>query len=309
MLRLLRTPGRSGINAMTLVLPSALFLILCLSSSTFLSFQNLANVNSQIAGLLIVSLGQMIIAISGGIDLSVGSVMSLTSAMLVTLDPQLAMPAVLAVGIAAGLVNGIGVTLFSVHPLVMSLATMTFLQGLALLIHPVPGGVVPEYLRTLAVSDVDGIPAAFFWCVAALGLTAATLHLTRFGLRIFAIGANPTSAARNGVPVTLHRIACYVICSIGAVLAGTFLTARVAGGDATIGAPYSLDSVTAIALGGVQLAGGAGSVAGVVAGVLTLGFMTNGMNLIGISPFLRTAATGCLLLLAIGLQRRKVIGA
>ena len=93
------------------------------------------------------------------------------------------------------------------------------------------------------------------------------------------------------------------------MLAGVFLTARVASGDATLGAPYALDSVTAIALGGVQLAGGAGSVAGVVAGVLTLGFMTNGMNLVGISPFIRTAATGVLLLLAIGLQRRKVIGA
>lgn len=309
MLSLFRRPGRSGLKATTLALPLLLFLILCLLSSTFLSFRNLANVNSQVAGLLIVSLGQMIVAISGGIDLSVGSVMSLTSALLVTLDPRLALPAVLALGIAAGLVNGLGVTVFNVHPLVMSLATMTFLQGLALLVHPVPGGQVPEYLRTLAVSQVGGIPAAFFWCVTALGLTAAMLHLTRFGLRIFAIGANPTSAARNGISVTWYRVACYVACSLSAVLAGTFLTARVAGGDATIGAPYSLDSVTAIALGGVQLAGGAGSVVGVVAGVLTLGFMTNGMNLVGISPFLRTAATGCLLLLAIGLQRRKVIGA
>jgi ribose transport system permease protein len=309
MLSFLRGSGRSGIKATTFALPLALFFILCFLSSTFLSFQNLANVNSQIAGLLIVSLGQMIVAISGGIDLSVGSVMSLTSAMLVTLDPQLAMPAALTAGMVVGLVNGLGVTLFNVHPLVMSLATMTFVQGLALLVHPVPGGVVPEFLRTLAVSQLSGIPAAFFWCVTALALTAAMLNLTRFGLRIFAIGANPTSAARNGISVTLHRIACYVGCSIGAVLAGIFLTARVAGGDATIGASYTLDSVTAIALGGVQLAGGAGSVAGVVAGVLTLGFMTNGMNLVGISPFLRTAATGCLLLLAIGLQRRKVIGA
>jgi ribose transport system permease protein len=309
MLSLLRKTGRSGMKATTLALPLALFLVLCFLSSSFLSFQNLANVNSQIAGLLIVSLGQMIVAISGGIDLSVGSVMSLTSAMLVTLDPQVAVPAVLAVGVAVGLVNGLGVTWFNVHPLVMSLATMTFLQGMALLVHPVPGGAVPEYLTALTASQVGGVPAAFFWCVTALVVTAAMLNLTRFGLRIFAIGANPTSAARNGVSVTLHRIVCYVACSVSAVLAGIFLTSRVAGGDATIGASYALDSVTAIALGGVQLAGGAGSVAGVVAGVLTLGFMTNGMNLVGISPFLRTAATGCLLLLAIGLQRRKVIGA
>ena len=309
MLDLKRSSRRTGLTPIALALPLALFILLCLSSGTFTSWQNLANVNSQITALLIASLGQAIVAISGGIDLSVGAVMGLTSAILVTADPALAVPLVFAMGIAVGLVNGVGVTFFNVHPLVMSLASMTFVQGLALLVNPVPGGVVPGYLRTLAVSEIYGLPAALFWSVGIIVLAWHLLNRTRFGLRTYAVGANPVSAQRNGIAAARHKVACYVLCSLAAVSAGIFLTARVGAGDATMGASYSLDTVTAMALGGVQLAGGAGSVLGVVAGVLTLGLISNGMNLLGISPFLRAAVTGVLLLAAIGLQRRETIGA
>ena len=309
MLDLARKSRRTGLSPIVLALPVVLFVLLCLSSPTFRSLENLANVNSQIAALMIAALGQGIVAISGGIDLSVGSVMSLTSAILVTADPAWGVPLALAMGVCVGLVNGFGVTLFRVHPLVMTLATMTFVQGVALLLHPVPGGTVPTYLRTLAVSQVAGLPAALFWCAAAILMAWYLLNRSRFGLRTYAVGANPVSAARNGIAVTRLKVACFVLCSLSAVVAGIFLSARVGAGDATMGSPYSLDTVTAMALGGVQLAGGTGSVPGIVAGVITLGLMSNGMNLLGVSPFLRAAVTGALLLVAIGLQRREAIGA
>lgn len=309
MLDLARKSRRTGLSPIVLALPAVLFVLLCLSSATFRSLENLANVNSQIAALMIAALGQGIVAISGGIDLSVGSVMSLTSAILVTADPAWGVPLALAMGVCVGLVNGFGVTLFRVHPLVMTLATMTFVQGVALLLHPVPGGTVPSYLRTLAVSQSAGLPAALFWCAAAIVLAWYLLNRSRFGLRTYAVGANPVSAGRNGIAVTRLKVACFVLCSLAAVVAGIFLTARVGAGDATMGNPYSLDTVTAMALGGVQLAGGTGSVLGIVAGVITLGLMSNGMNLLGVSPFLRAAVTGALLLVAIGLQRREAIGA
>lgn len=309
MLDLAGKSRRTGLSPIVLALPVVLFVLLCLSSPTFRSLENLANVNSQIAALMIAALGQGIVAISGGIDLSVGSVMSLTSAILVTADPAWGVPLALAMGVCVGLVNGFGVTLFRVHPLVMTLATMTFVQGVALLLHPVPGGTVPTYLRTLAVSQVAGLPAALFWCAAAILMAWYLLNRSRFGLRTYAVGANPVSAARNGIAVTRLKVACFVLCSLSAVVAGIFLSARVGAGDATMGSPYSLDTVTAMALGGVQLAGGTGSVPGIVAGVITLGLMSNGMNLLGVSPFLRAAVTGALLLVAIGLQRREAIGA
>ena len=164
-------------------------------------------------------------------------------------------------------------------------------------------------LRALAVSPVVGLPVALFWCAAAILLAWYLLNRSRFGLRTYAVGANPVSAGRNGIAVTRLKVTCFLLCSLSAVVAGIFLTARVGAGDATMGTPYSLDTVTAMALGGVQLAGGTGSVLGIVAGVVTLGLMSNGMNLLGVSPFLRAAVTGALLLAAIGLQRREAIGA
>lgn len=306
---LLQIRGRSGLGIIAFGVPLALFAFLGVSSPSFLSLQNFANINGQITALLIVALGQMIVAISGGIDLSVGAVLGLTSAILVSVDPALAVPIAVLTGVCAGLANGVGVAVFGVHPLVMTLASMTFLQGLALLIHPVPGGDVPDYLEALTNFSVLGLPAAFFWCLLFIVGASLLLRMTRFGVRVFAVGANAENAARNGINIMLHRIACYVLCSLAAVVAGIFLSARVSSADATMGAAYALESVTAIALGGVQLAGGVGSVPGVVAGTITLGLMANGMNLIGLSPFIRAAATGILLLVAISLQPRKVIGA
>lgn len=308
-LDLIRFPGRSGLGLVALGLPIVMFVFLSFASPSFLSVQNLSNINAQIAALLIVSLGQMIVAICGGIDLSVGSVLSLTSAIIVSVDPALAVPVALLAGLCVGLVNGVGITIFAVHPLIMTLASMTFLQGLALLILPVPGGDVPDYLEAMVDFSFLGLPAAFFWCLIFAVAASIVLRKTRFGLRIFAVGANDENAARNGVNVTLHRISCYVLCSFGGVMAGLFVSARVASADATMGAQYGLESVTAIALGGVLLAGGVGSVSGVIAGTVALGLMTNGMNLIGVSPFIRAAATGLLLLTAISLQPRKAIGA
>lgn len=306
--RLAARRARTGLGPVVFALPLLFFVLLSFAAPGFLGLQNMANVNSQVTALLIVALGQLLVALSGGVDLSVGSMLSLTSAILVSVDPGLAVPLALLAGLVVGLANGIGAALFGVHPLVMTLAMMTFLQGLALLVSPVPGGDVPDWLEAMVRFDLAGIPGAFFWCLAAAGGLALLLHRTRFGLRIFAIGAGGDAAALNGIAVAGPKIACYVLCSLLAVLAGMFLSARVATGDPTMGAPFALESITAIALGGVQLAGGVGSVTGVIFGVVTLGLMTNGMNLMGISPFIRMAVTGLLLLLAVALQRRRAIG-
>ena len=303
-----RRRGRSGLGLITIGLPLLLFAVLAVRAPNFLDLQNLTNINSQITALMIVALGQMVVALTGGIDLSVGSILSLTSALLVSVDPSIAIPVALFAGIVVGLANGSGVAVFGVHPLIMTLASMTFLQGLTLLIHPVPGGTVPAYLMSAVRFSTGGLPAALYWCAAAVVTALFVLHKTRFGLRLFALGANQDSVALSGVSVVPLRIACYVLCSLASVVAGIFLTGRVGSGDPTIGAPFGLDSVTAVALGGVQLSGGIGSVIGAVFGTITLGLMANGMNLLGVSPFIRAAVTGGLLLAAISLQRRKVIG-
>jgi ribose transport system permease protein len=194
------------------------------------------------------------------------------------------------------------------HPLVMTLSTMTFLQGLAYLLLPIPGGAVPPVLGALANGNLWGVPRPLLWCAACALAVYLLLHRTRLGLHIFAVGANARSAHLNGVRAVAVVVSAYVVCSLLAVVAGIYLAARVSSGDPAMGAAFGLESVTAVALGGIQLTGGVGSILGVVTGALSLGLITNGINLLGISPFLRGTLTGLLLLAAVCAQRRKVVG-
>lgn len=305
---LFATNPRSGLGLVSIGLPIVMFLVLSLVAPTFFSFENLGNVSNQITALLIVTLGQMIVALVAGIDISVGSVVSLTSVIVVSVDPEIAIPMAVLAGLAVGLVNGFGVVVAGVHPLIMTLASMTFLQGFALLIQTGAGGTVPSYIQRLSTGTFLGLPMSIVWSIIVVAIVSFIIYRTRFGLRMFAIGANARNVELSGVRTTWPRILCYVLCSLSGVLAGVYLTGRIATGDPMMGQSFSLDSVTAVALGGVQLAGGTGSVLGAVFGSLTLGLITNGMNLLGISPFFRGALTGLLLVGAISLQRRKAIG-
>ena len=300
---------RSGSSRYTVGLPLLLFALLALAAPSFLATQNLVNVSGQIAALLIVSLGQMVVALVAGIDLSVGSVMSLAGCLVATqADPLWGVTLALALGLCVGLVNGLGVAVAGIHPLVMTLSTMTFLQGLAYLLLPIPGGAVPPVLGALANGNLWGVPRPLLWCAACALAVYLLLHRTRLGLHIFAVGANARSAHLNGVRAVAVVVSAYVVCSLLAVVAGIYLAARVSSGDPAMGAAFGLESVTAVALGGIQLTGGVGSILGVVTGALSLGLITNGINLLGISPFLRGTITGALLLVAVCSQRRKVVG-
>jgi len=285
-----------------------MFIALSVVAPKFFTFENVGNLSNQITALLIITLGQLLVALVAGIDISVGSVVSLTSVIIVSVDPSLAVPIAVMAGVTVGVVNGIGVVAAGVHPLIMTLASMTFLQGFALLIQTGAGGTVPAYIGQLSKGTFLGLPMSVIWSVVVISVVSFILYRTRFGLRLFAIGASVQNVELSGVRSTLPRILCYVLCSVSGVLAGIYLTGRISTGDPTMGQSFSLDSVTAVALGGVQLAGGTGSVLGAVLGSLTLGLITNGMNLLGISPFFRGTLTGLLLVGAISLQRRKAIG-
>ncbi len=303
-----RRHNRSGLSLVAIALPAGTFVLLSAFAPNFFSAENIGNINNQIAALLIVALGQLVVALIGGLDISVGSVVSLTSVLIVSLEPSMAVPIAFLTALAIGLANGLAVTFFRVHPIIMTLATMIFVQGFALLILSAAGGVVPPWIISLAASNVGGLPAAFFWSVLAIGIVSFLLYKTAFGLRLFAIGANVQSAMLSGVGATAPRIMCYVLCSLSGAVAGVYLCGRIASGDPTMGQAFGLDSVTAIALGGVQLSGGVGSVAGALLGTITLGLISNGMNLSGISPFFSSAVTGVLLLAAVSFQRRRTIG-
>ena len=302
--------SRTGISAVTLGIPATLIVVLAIATPHFfLSLQNLTNLVNQMTTLLIVALGQLLVAIVAGLDLSVGSVISVTTCIVSSdLSPALSIPLVFALGAFVGLVNGYGVVGFGIHPIIMTLSTMTFLQGLAYLIRAVPGGTIPPVLTTLASGATLGVPHALVWSAIAFVAVAALLYRTRFGLHLFAVGGQPESARLNGVPARRVAITAYVLCSVLAVFAGLFVAARTASGDPAVGVSFGLDSVTAIALGGAQLSGGVGSALGALTGTLSLALVSNGLNLLDVSAFLQSALKGVLLIVAICAQRRTAVG-
>lgn len=306
---ILHLSHRSGLSRYSLGLPVVLCIVLWLTTADFRDPQNLFNFSGQIAALLMAALGQLLVTLVGGIDLSVGSVISL-AACLVAVQGDAVTGIALALAAAAliGLVNGLGVAVAGVHPLVMTLATATFVQGLCYMVLPIPGGQIPAGLTMAVRGAVGPLPLALLWCGIVVAGMGWLVHRSRFGLHLFATGAHARSARFNGVGVVRVTVLAYMACSLMAACAGIYLCARVSAGDPTLGSAFALESVAAVALGGVQLTGGVGSVAAVVAGALSLGLLTNGLNLFGISPFMRGVLTGCLLLAAVSVQRRRQVG-
>jgi ribose transport system permease protein len=300
---------RSGGQYVSGTLLACAVVALAFSFENFRTSQNLGNLVVQATPLLIVALGQTLPILTGGLDLSVGVVMSLSTAILVTTgSPALALLVALACAALVGVVNGVGVTRFRVHPIIMTLSTGTILQGIVLLVLPSPGGSVWTPIVAAANDSVMGVPIALLWVALAGWIAWTLLHRTRFGLHLYSIGGGADNAALAGVAVARTTILGYVICALFAAIAGIFLAGRISSGDPWVGASYGLDSVAAVALGGTQLSGGIGGPLGTVFGALLLSIVGNGMNLVQINPFLLSVVNGALLLFAVCVRRRKEIG-
>lgn len=306
--------SRQGLWVLPLLLMVAMVLWLSLSTSQFLQSGNLANLVTQATPLLITAAGQMFVILVGGLDLSIGSVVSFTTAILSLDAPAYVLiPAVFVLAAGIGLVNGYCVTRLNVHPIIATLATQYIILGVTRILRPVSGGTVPEIVRWSVSGSAFGMPLAFVWSILTLLVAWKLLYGSRFGLHLFAIGggaaSGSTEAARNfGIPARRNILLAYVLCSCFAALAGTFLAGRIVSGDPNVGLLMELDAITAVAIGGTQLSGGIGSLHGTVIGVAVLALLSNGMNLMNVTPFVQTAIKGVILMLVIALQSRKKIG-
>ncbi|MDP3197211.1 ABC transporter permease [Tabrizicola sp.] len=276
---------------------------------TFFSAVNLSNLAAQLAPLFLVSLGQTFVLLGAGFDLSVGAVISLSSAIL-TLDmaDPVKIPIAFAAAAAVGLVNGWGCVHLRVHPIIMTLATSSIVQGFALLLLPTPGGVAPQVLVQMASGTFLGLPVGLYWIIAATAAAIWLVHGTTFGVQLYATGQNPQAAWMTGIKAPRIRVMAYVISSLMAALAGAYLTGRLASGDPNVGSALGLDSVLGAVLGGTLLSGGVGGPIGTVAGVLIIGLMNNGLNLANVSPYYQFVVKGVLLVTAVSLFRRKEAG-
>ena len=275
---------------------------------------NLLNLVAQAMPLIVVSIGQMFVVLLGGLDLSVGSVISFTTVILASGGPAFVLlPAVFLAAALIGAINGLAVTRLNVNPIIATLSMQMLVEGIVRLIRPVAGGQVPEIVIHLVGGSFLGIPLPLFWGVLVTLLGWKLIHGSRFGLHLFAIGGGAAEGREDaahtfGIPVKRNILLAYVLCSTFAALAGVFLAGRIVSGDPNVGPPFALDAITAVALGGTQLSGGIGSVHGTIIGAISMALLANGMNLANVSAFVQTGIKGIILLLVVALQSRKKMG-
>lgn len=289
----------------------ALLIYGTLNSDRFLTDRNIQNVLRQSVFLGIVALGQTLVILTGGIDLSVGSVIKvavLTSAILMNGDSNnifVAVVATLGMGVLVGLVNGFVVTRFKVAPFIVTLGTYSILRGIAYTISTTPiGRAAPEFLQFYdqKIGPVYVLIVAFAVLLVAL---LFMLRRTRFGRYIYAVGGSEQVARLSGISVNRIRLGVYVLCSTLAALAGLFSLSRSGVGDPSIGEGLELQAITAVVVGGTSLFGGRGGLLGTLGGVLLLGLIANLLVVLNVNQWLRDLIEGAIIVIAVALYKQK----
>jgi len=279
----------------------------------FLSPENLTNILKQNASLALLALGMLVVIITAGIDLSVGSVMALAMVSIaIASRAGTSWPLCLllgpVIGLAAGWVNGIGLTWLKLpHPFIMTLGTLNIARGLTYLVTggaPVSGLQAPvRYLGVayygFGLAPPAGLPVSMVVvAVAAVGMWFF-LARTSTGRHIYAVGGNPHAARVSGVNVERVLVVVYMICGALAGLAGLLLAGRTDSGFPNAGIGIELDAIAAVIIGGASFFGGRGNVMGVLAGVLIMGLLRNGLNINNVSAFWQMILIGFVIIIAV----------
>ena len=293
-------PGRlSGARQYGTVLALvALSAVLWTLTPHFLTVPNLLNIAQQTSINAIVAVGMTYVVVSGGIDLSVGSIVALSGVVLgAALQSGHALPFALALalgtGVACGLSNGALISFGRLPPFIVTLGMMSIARGAALLFtegRPV-SGFEPGF-RSLATGHVGGVPAPIVATILVYLVAYAVLTRTTFGRYVYAIGGNEEATRLAGVTVRLHKTIIYAVSGLASAVAAVILTARLNSAQPIAGMMYELDAIAATVIGGTSLMGGEGTLAGTLIGALIMGVLRNGLNLLGVSSFLQQIVIG-----------------
>ena len=275
----------------------------------FLTVANLLNVMEQTAINALVAVGMTYVIISGGIDLSVGSLLAISGVMLALAlkagwPVPLAAGAAIAVGALSGLANGVGIAVGRLPPFIMTLGMMSVARGAALLAtdgRPVSG--FGAGFRSIATGHVAGIPTPIVLTLAIYAVAHLVLSRTRFGRYVYGIGGNEEATRLSGVPVQFHKTVVYGVSGAASAIAAILLTARLNTAQPIAGMNYELDAIAATVIGGTSLTGGDGSLGGTLIGALTMGVLRNGLNLLGVSSFLQQLVIGVVIIVAVLVDR------
>ncbi len=285
-----------------------IFVGLSLASPHFLTTNNLLNVLDQSVVVGIVAIGMTFVILTGGIDLSVGSVAGLTGVILGLALQDFPIPVAVAMavlsGAAIGAVSGVLIGYFGLAAFVVTLGMMAIGRSLAYIFSGQTSiSNIPFALQDLVFTSVFGIPTNVVCLLVLYVLAGLYLSYTKGGRTIYAIGSNKEAARAAGLPVLFYAILPYVISGAFAAIAVTFLTAQILSVDPLTGNLLELDAIAAVVIGGASLYGGRGSIAGTLIGVLIMVMIRNGLNLLGVSPFWQGTAIGSIIILALLVER------
>jgi len=283
----------------------ALVVMAILASDVFPTSRNIHNLTRQAVALGIVSIGQTLILISGGIDLSVGSVISLTSCLAtgtIMGNGNMVFPAValvIGVGLFIGFCNGIIVVKTHVSPLIVTLSTMSIIQGVVFVYTKGPIGELPPWCDFVAWGMVGFIPFPILILAAIAAIGIIVQKHTRFGRYLFAIGGNEEIARLSGIKADKIKISNYMVCSFLAAMTGLYLASRMGQGDPLTGERYMIDSIIPALIGGTSLLGGKGSIVGTLAGIFILTIANNILNLVGVETYWQLVVTGLIVIMSV----------
>lgn len=294
----------------------ALFVVLSLASPNFLTSTNLSSVVRQTAVINIMALGMTMIIICGGIDLSVGSILAMGGLLgTLAMEKGSAIPVGILVGVLAGLACGFGngflTTRLKINPFIVTLGTLGIIRGLALIIsNGLPVHQVPKAFSYLGEGTLLRVPFVLWILLLCAVVVHLVLDHTRLGRYAFAIGSNPEAALYAGINVRLVTTAVYTLCGMLTGLAGMIEASRLMTGQPTAGQGYELQAIAAVVIGGGSLRGGEGSVIGTLVGAFIMGLLSNGSDLLGISPYLQQVIIGGVIILAVAVDelRKRRLG-
>ncbi|PTX59960.1 ribose ABC transporter membrane protein [Melghirimyces profundicolus] len=283
--------------------------VLSIISRDFLSFTNIFNVLRQISINALLAFGMTFVILTGGIDLSVGSILALSGAFSAGMlaggmDPFLAVLTGVAAGTLMGAANGVLVTKGKVAPFIATLATMTVYRGLTLVYtEGRPIAFNNDVFAMLGKGYFLEIPIPVLWMLGSFLILYFVLKNMTFGRHVYAIGGNEEAAMLSGIRTHRVKIGVYAISGFFSSLAGIILTSRLSSAQPTAGTTYELDAIAAVVLGGTSLAGGRGWITGTLIGAMIIGVLDNGLNLMNVSSFYQQVVKGGVILLAVLLDR------
>ncbi|WP_455174838.1 ribose ABC transporter permease [Azospirillum largimobile] len=292
-----------------------LMAVVAILSPSFLTVDNLLNILRQTSINAVIAVGMTYVILSGGIDLSVGSVLAFCGAVcawLVAGDMSiwLAIPISLLLGAGLGAVNGVVIGTGGVQPFVATLVAMTMLRGATLVFtdgRPITTGTgaAADAFWSVGGGYLLGIPVPVVIAGVVFAVCGLVLTRTRFGRYTYAVGGNEVVARLSGIRVNLEKTTIYALSGLLAALAGVILTARLESAQPTAGAGYELDAIAAVVVGGTSLSGGKGTLFGTLVGALIIGVLNNALNLMDVSSYYQMIAKGAVILLAVLADSRK----